>query len=685
MNHRVFSIWSILISLFIGVPPYRQGRHVMAGSKIKAGEENNEVEGKVKREPKKAKKKRADNQKMSMKVGDISQVSGKVQVAGGDIVTHEHFEEATAARTEKEFEIKELEELRVSILEKFESFNNQRAARLETGKIFHPNALELNEGSYLLGRGEYLDQLTRRVVSEQTVFMSGNGGVGRTSLLQAGLMPYLLEQGHLPVFVSVSQEPLALSIKRNLLTGVYTTTYLKRLELAEFLEQATKFLPKNKQLVLLIDDFEKLFEKGEEKGFYDLEKEWGYTKTNLQLRWLFSIDRGFTARLAPFRPEDILEVPPLDHSTARQALRALGQGGRTLEAAYLEEIVNELGSHRESIKGASINPSELQVVLRVLAESESSQPLSKIYEEKERVSGIFEDYLVGVINNTFIPARRPVVWQILTFLKEEYGTPVSTAWIESKLSTYGFETKEVPELLQRLRKQHVIRAKEESYELAHVNLMRGIQKRLREQTLLKNARDEYRRQLDNIRASALRGMLAGGVGFVVFRWLVGGLVRNPLDLVFLTLLYASIGGMTGLLLTFSTDMFIARYRGRPAWQRYLLGTATGLVMFGLALALYVYQREHIGNNLMPVGLAAIVGGAWGGVAGAGIAWAIGPARVQLWKILLTAAASGFTLLLSNQLLPVIQRSTSLQLLLGGFFLPLILLAGVLFWKRVDPE
>jgi hypothetical protein len=347
-----------------------------------------------------------------------------------------------------------------------------------------------------------------------------------------------------------------------------------------------------------------------------------------------------------------------------------------------------LGSHRDALQGASINPSELQVVLRALAESNARQPLSKVYEEKERLSGIFEDHLVSVINNTFIPTQRPVVWQLLTFLKEEYGTPVSTAWIESKLSAYGFEPKEVPQLLGRLRKQHVIRAKEESYELAHVNLMRGIQKWLKEQTLLKNARDESIEQLENIRASALRGLLGGALGFGLFRWIVGGPIGELIlpAIVFFTLLSAVIGAMSGLPLTFFIDVFIMRYRGSHPWHRYLLSAVTGLVTFGLGLGLYAYLFEIAENERLQFLFSMIVGGAWGAVTGAGIAWALSSPQLQKWKIPLIAMASALTLYVFNRFLPVLtSNSNALAILAGGFWVPFVILVSILFWKRFDPE
>jgi hypothetical protein len=645
-------------------------------------------EGDVEVKRKKPKKKRVDGEMPPpLQTGDISNIGRDLILAGRDVVTKKI--QATQAREKKELEDKELKELKAAVSKLMASLKAGSATRPESAKSFYPKALALSEGKYLLGRRELLDRLVHSLEAEQAVFISGGTGVGKTSLLQAGLMPRLLRQGHLPVLVSFSGEPLDASIKRAILTGVDSTSYLNGSKLAKFLEHAAQVVPGNKWLVLLVDDYEDAAEFLSRNDLVDFERQWGLANANLKLRWLFSIDEGFKASLARFHPDEIVDVVPLDRAVAAQAIVDRSQGGLKLEDPYLDEILNELENHREAKNGARINPSELQVILWALAEDKDGRSPSKVYEAKGRVNGIFRSYLADVIDNRFLASDRPVLWRVLSVLQDQSARPVSAKAIKAEVERDELESERVPELLRDLRKAHVIRAKDQKYELANVNLRRGLHDRLEEearlQTALENARTEYRRQLDNIRASALRGMLAGGVGFVMFRWLVGGLVGNPLDILFLTLLYGSIGGLTGLLLTFSTDVFIERYRGRYHWQRYLLSIATGLVMFGLALAIYVYQRESRGNELSQLILAAIVGGAWGSVAGAGIAWALGPARVQLWKIPVTAAASALTLLLFNRLLPVVIRSTPVQILLGGFALPLVLLAGVLFWKRADPD
>ena len=650
----------------------------MARSRNRAAKDQ-DAKGEGDRKPKGTGKRRAGSQKPKFSVRDISHVNGDVQFAGGDIVTTEIHEEATDARNEEEFEAKELLELGSSITAYLKSQKALSASQPEPDTFFHLKELELNEGQYLLGRAAILEQLDRRFRSKRAVFISGRSGIGRTSLLKAGLMPWLLERGHLPVLVSISGEPPELSIKRSLYAGIDSTTRLKEWRLAKFLEQASKFVPRGGQLVLLLEGYEHAVE-----GLQDFVREWGLSSTNRKLRWLFSIDHGFTSRLAALRPEEILEVPPLERDTAAQAIRRLEQNGLAIEEAYLDEILNELGKHRGALSDTRIHPAELQVVLRALAEDTSSQSLAKVYETLEGVNGIFEKHLVSTVHANFVPDEREVIWQILSFLREEYGTPVSLARIRTRLTTFGFRADKLVELLGRLRGLHILGTEEESFELAHVNLMRGIRKWLEKQTLIENARAQSLEQLNNIRASALRGMLAGAVGLAVFRRIVAEPIPDLAANVWTTLLFAPAGGLTGLLLTFFVDVFIARYPGTRPWQRYLMSAATGLVTFALGLALYVYLEEHGGDTVSQLLQAMLVGGAWGAVTGAGIAWVISAARVQIWKVPVIALASAFAFYFLNLIFPVLNRATPVEILVGGFWFPLVIVAATVLWRPDDP-
>src|SRR5262245_5737145 len=217
--------------------------------------------------------------------------------------THQHIEQATEAKNQEEFRVNELKELNAAILDKLASLQTKVAAPPVTDKPYHLRPLAMNEGNYLLGRADALKQLRKTVDLQQATFLSGSAGMGRTSLLQAGLMPTLIREGDLPVLVHItSGKELDLNIRRSILTRAASTTYLKeKTDLAKFLEHATESIPENKRLVLLLDGFENLFEQfttepaqdDETEWMQDFISSWELTQANHRLRWVFSIDRAF--------------------------------------------------------------------------------------------------------------------------------------------------------------------------------------------------------------------------------------------------------------------------------------------------------------------------------------------------------------------------------------------------------
>ena len=60
---------------------------------------------------------------------------------------------------------------------------------------------------YFHGRSEEADELFRRVKREVLTVLFGQSGLGKTSLLQAGLFPRLRREGFLPVAIRLGFDP----------------------------------------------------------------------------------------------------------------------------------------------------------------------------------------------------------------------------------------------------------------------------------------------------------------------------------------------------------------------------------------------------------------------------------------------------------------------------------------------
>src|SRR5215813_14997577 len=71
---------------------------------------------------------------------------------------------------------------------------------------------------YFSGRSMEADELQRRIVDEPTTVLFGKSGLGKTSLLKAGVFPRLRDKGLLPVFLRLQirpgTEPLIEQVRR---------------------------------------------------------------------------------------------------------------------------------------------------------------------------------------------------------------------------------------------------------------------------------------------------------------------------------------------------------------------------------------------------------------------------------------------------------------------------------------
>src|ERR1700760_3937913 len=60
--------------------------------------------------------------------------------------------------------------------------------------------------TYFYGREEEVAELARRVQRRLLTVLFGQSGLGKTSILRAGLVPRLREQGYCPVYVRIAYD-----------------------------------------------------------------------------------------------------------------------------------------------------------------------------------------------------------------------------------------------------------------------------------------------------------------------------------------------------------------------------------------------------------------------------------------------------------------------------------------------
>jgi conflict system STAND superfamily ATPase len=217
-----------------------------------------------------------------------------------------------------------------------------------------------NDRAIFAGRAEELTTILAELTLASTYVIYGRSGLGKTSIIKAGLFPTLTEIGYLPIYVRILDDP-----ETDLCRAVAQA--LRRPEVAaEDLPVLLGNVPARDQdgasvtpVILVLDQFEEFFIRFREdaalrKRFTELLGEIS-REGAAAVRIIFSLREDYVAELNDLRPQlpDILvrshRLLPLTAIGAREAILA------TLTAHHIEYddtvpslLVRELERHRFS-------------------------------------------------------------------------------------------------------------------------------------------------------------------------------------------------------------------------------------------------------------------------------------------------------------------------------------------------
>ena len=535
-------------------------------------------------------------------------------------------------------------------------------------------ALDVSEQDHLAGRSDIIRSLTHQLERNRFAILVGENGMGKTSLLRAGLIPALVGDGRWPVWVEAGGEPLDTTIKKRVLGSLNDFPALARRPLKDVLRLSAAFLPAENQIVLLLDNVEDFFQQSAsaQQTFADLWRECIH-ETGLRVRWLFStvdvkhhFNRFQSGEINPFA--NLLALSPLGRDAAKEAILAPARSaGIHVDEALLSALLDYLGDEAD--------PTRLQIICHTLAGGTASLRTRMdlpTYESLGRGDGIIQNHLDSKILELDARDRDPA-WQILSLL-ESANEPLETEYIAKQLPAYGYRNVEAEALLKTMRLKLLVKFGADGYRLASNSLRPRIREWRDHESVPRQIEKETVRQWGQIRDSAVRGLISGAVGFALLRWIFGIPTQRWDYIIFNTLLYATIGGLIGLLLIFSIDIAIATSKARPS-LRYVIGGLGGAATFGFGLAVFVYWVIPSESQILNSMLGGLQGILWGLVTGLGIAWGMSSPRPAWLVILIIALAGGIVLALSDLFLNVFSLTNPLQDLLGGLIFPLFVGLG----------
>ncbi len=376
-----------------------------------------------------------------------------------------------------------------------------------------PSAFKVGERLY--GRDRELNHLTNLIVAERIVLLHSPSGAGKTSLIQAALIPRLTSMRFrvLPV-VRVHREPpdgnqvgnrYILSTLQYLNAGLPQAERLSaeqwaRLTLAEYLDCLKATVKKPGIEVLIFDQFEEILtlDPTDQSAKQEFFRQLGEA-VDAPNRWvLFAMRDDYVAALSPYEiwiPSQLhnrFRLDLLGREAARQAIeRPAADQGVQFEEGIADKLVDDLRRVRvqradgslEMQLGEYVEPVQLQVVCYRLWENahpESGKITSQDLDALKEVDQSLVDDSLGAYYNERVHAAAEKTGVSERAFREWFDRQLITeqgvrgSVLMGEQSSGGLDNKAV----HLLENAYLVRAEKRDgitwYELAHDRLIAPI-------------------------------------------------------------------------------------------------------------------------------------------------------------------------------------------------------------------
>jgi len=394
------------------------------------------------------------------------------------------------------------------------------------------------------GRDEEVNHLVQHIMAHRLTVLFGQSGVGKTSLINAGVIPRLEEEGYTCLYLRALREPAA-SIKQAVLqltqdaTSPISNLQSPTSDLYSFLERT---LPSESRLVIFLDQFEEFFVrlgKATRAAFAEelaacLGSDPALSETKgLDLRFVLSLRDDYLARLhglsAHLTDDPLANRFRLENLNVEKARLAITQPTQAFKLRYEDELLETLLDDLEQEE--NVEPPRLQIVCHKLyenlvdsgkwAEGSGRSGLFTLesYEELGGTEGILASYLNAALIELPDDAAPERAWAVLRSMITVGETRVTLTTQEitrQKIAhNLGLNEDEVEDVLAHLRDKRLIRwlEKEEAFELAHEYMLGKVWEWVcEEDAVVSRASDLLRRELSNYQKL---GLLMGHDGLKV--------------------------------------------------------------------------------------------------------------------------------------------------------------------------
>lgn len=306
------------------------------------------------------------------------------------------------------------------------------ATSIIKGLLPYTNTKEDAEWFAKLQRGTILHDSIRFCAGEdfRLAILSGESGVGKTSFLQAGLLPNLNEKGYRPIYVKFTAASPLDSIRHALNGRAAALTADDNQSLLELLREATQ--SDTRLMVLILDQFEQFFahnkSKTSRRPFIQQMAEWQKHGGALPVKILISIRGDFASRLIEFQNEMRYTLTPhnnlsLEKFDPQEAAHVIGVIAKESKIKMDEDFIKELTKHELSDRhDGTVSPVDIQILSWMIDGQKSVEERAfnqKAFQKLGGVEGLLERFLGRALNARETNDRRQSAIKVMLALTDQ--------------------------------------------------------------------------------------------------------------------------------------------------------------------------------------------------------------------------------------------------------------------------
>ena len=426
-------------------------------------------------------------------VGDISHVSGNMSIAGRDIVNN--IQAIKRALTPGEVNEKDLQIELVELARGVRDYLDGLRQQITNAEFSVPykglEAYTLSDSQVFFGRNQAVRDLLKAMKRGPLTVLQAESGAGKTSLLQAGIVPQMILKHQLAVLIRPQFENPTQTIKDCFIRNLDLTPKLAATSLVNFLRWVSGIIGHQTSLYIILDQFEEFFAKqtletDRQAFIHDLAE--CLNDPTLNVRWVIVLTSDALGQLGKFEPHvrnPFSNVQSLYLFTYQEAAEVIEKTakhhGLSFEDGLLARILKDLGNQHND----PIAPTQIQLVCAALYEDLNDQATlfsHEVYDHNGGAQGILHDYIESVLTRHLPYEERAAAYKILEALVTSEKKRVVRAKpdLRDALHRKGVAAETFESTLNHLVKRRLLRssgddAEHMQYEIVHDYLLGEIE------------------------------------------------------------------------------------------------------------------------------------------------------------------------------------------------------------------